>query len=117
MRKEREMAAAAESLMNNQVVTRQDSLHEQLIPSSELNNGPDLQPHNDIHPHYSLNNCIEDECSMLLQECLNYIDNHANTVIHSDEFEDLDLETLNLILSRDSLNVDNEGVVFTAITK
>lgn len=64
------------------------------------------------------NTCIEDECFNLLQHCLTFIDKHGTAVLGSDEMEDLDLPTVRVILSRDTLNVGgDEEVVFSAISK
>ncbi len=60
---------------------------------------------------------IETDCSRLLQNCLNFVDKEANAVIQLDEMEDLDVETFQLILSRDTLNIVDENLVFGVILK
>lgn len=60
---------------------------------------------------------IELECSSLLRRCLKLVDEEATVILESDELEELDLETLTLILSRDTLDVDDEIKVFEALLR
>jgi hypothetical protein len=60
---------------------------------------------------------IETECAALLQTCLKFVDSEATAILSSDEMEDLDYETIRLILFRDTLDIADENLVFTAILK
>merc|ERR1719410_2302032 len=56
-------------------------------------------------------------CQTLLKQCLDLIDAETSTVIKSEDFEELDITGLNMILCRDTLNVRSEMEVFTAVQR
>lgn len=60
---------------------------------------------------------IEVLCAELLKKCLLEVDAHAETILNSEELEDLDISTVRLILERNSLNVKNELLVFHALMR
>lgn len=59
---------------------------------------------------------IEMECVILVNSCLDFIDQNATTVLQSEEIEDLDYSSINYILRRDTLLVQ-ESVVFGSIVR
>ncbi|OXA55399.1 BTB/POZ domain-containing protein 2 [Folsomia candida] len=69
------------------------------------------------NPESEYLDCIETDCSRLLQKCLNFVDKEANSVLLLDEMEDLDVDTFRLILSRDTLDISDENLAFNAILK
>jgi hypothetical protein len=60
---------------------------------------------------------IEMECAGLLYKCLLFVDGCAETILASEEMEDLDISTVGLILGRDTLNVKKELLVFSALMR
>jgi len=64
-------------------------------------------------------NVIENSCAALLEKCLSFIDQKSNAtlVLESDEMEDLDIDSIQLILLRDELDVLDELVVFQTILR
>ncbi|CAG7821239.1 unnamed protein product, partial [Allacma fusca] len=60
---------------------------------------------------------IEMECAGLLHKCLLFVDGCAETILASEEMEDLDVSTVGLILGRDTLNVEKELLVFSALMR
>ena len=56
-------------------------------------------------------------CQTLLKQCLDLIDEEATAVLVSEDFEDLDISALNMIVCRDTLCVKSEMEVFAALQR
>ena len=56
-------------------------------------------------------------CDALLKQCLELIDLQATAVLASEDIEDLDIKSINMIVCRETLNVSKESDVFNALQR
>jgi len=56
-------------------------------------------------------------CQKVIQHCFSIVDEHAKVVLESDEWEELSLELVRMIISRDSLAISSELTVFMAVNR
>ena len=55
--------------------------------------------------------------SLIIQECFKLVDKNASYILSSDIFEDISLDLVKQIISRDNLAVENENEVYEAIDR
>jgi len=62
--------------------------------------------------------CIGNHSTLqILQKCYHILDRHGSNILQSDNFEDISLDLLKRIISRDSLLLMSETEVYTAINR
>ncbi|CAL4069917.1 unnamed protein product, partial [Meganyctiphanes norvegica] len=54
-------------------------------------------------------------CTDLINSCLELIDKKTDAILASEHFEELDADTVNMIISRSSLNISSEMRIFDAL--
>jgi len=55
--------------------------------------------------------------SLLMNHCLHFIDKNASAVLASEDFEELDADMVELVVSRNDLHVHNETEILTALLR
>ena len=66
---------------------------------------------------FSLLDPTSSATSLMIQECFKLVDRNASYILSSDIFEDISLDLLKQIISRDNLAVENENEVYEAIDR
>ena len=55
--------------------------------------------------------------SLIIQDCFKVVDKNATYILSSDSFEDITLDLVKQIISRDNLTIENEHEVYEALDR